>query len=305
MSTTSTIVYADRKSAGFSRVLAKAGDFVELSKPRIAVLELVAVAVAAFAAATDALSPWLLVHALLATGLVAASASAWNQWLEQARDARMARTAARPLPAARLTQAEALIFGILTLVAGVAYLAFTVGPLAAGFGAATWILYVAVYTPLKTRTSWNTAVGAVAGALPAFIGGCVAGNPGAISVWALAGVIFLWQFPHFLAIAWLYREDYARAGYRMMTTTDSGVRRCRWYALGGAVLLLPVSLLPLWEHGASPLAWCVVAILGSSMLHYSIRFFREIQPRTARQLLRVSLIYLPAWFLVVALVSWR
>ena len=189
--------------------LLRVGDFVELTKPRIVMLELVTVVVAAHLAAPRGVDAWVLCHAVAGAALVAASAGAFNQWLEAATDARMLRTAGRPLPAGRLAAWQVVLFGLVTLAAGASELLWFVNPLATGAAIATWLIYVVLYTPLKTRTPLNTAVGAVSGALPILIGWTATGAAVDMRAWALVAVMFLWQFPHFMAIAWLYREDYA------------------------------------------------------------------------------------------------
>jgi len=202
MSTTAIAVTPSRLA-----VWARVRDYVELTKPRIAVLELVVVAASAVVATWGQPDPLIVVHAMVGTLLVAASASAANQWLERFRDARMTRTADRPLPSGRLAAWEALTFSAVTLLAGGVYLGCLVNASALGWALATWLVYVLAYTPLKTVSAANTAVGAVAGALPVLIGWTATGQPIDARAAALVLVLFLWQFPHFMAIAWLYRDQ--------------------------------------------------------------------------------------------------
>jgi protoheme IX farnesyltransferase len=280
-----------------------ASDYAELCKLRIAALVLVTVGVSGIIARWGQPDVAALVSALLGTLLVAASASALNQVLERRRDALMPRTADRPLPSGRMSVAHATLFGGAALVAGLAWLALTVGWTTALVGLAAWIAYVAVYTPLKTRTPLNTAVGAVAGALPVLMGWTAAGgellDPRAA---ALFGVVFLWQFPHFMAIAWMYRSDYAQGGMQMATVVDPGGRSAGLQAVLAALALLPVSFVPaLWAPGAS---WYLAAALalGAAQLACAIAFFARLDQVSARRLLRASLVYLPALLLLLVLV---
>jgi heme o synthase len=189
---------------------------------------------------------------------------------------------------------------------GTFYLAWLVGPAAAAWGLATWLLYVGVYTPLKPRTAQNTTVGAVAGALPVFIGWSAGG--GSWNVWeqpagvALFLVLFLWQFPHFMAIAWIYRRQYGHAGLQMMTVVESTGMRAGWYAVAAAALLLPVSWIPALSLPWSESAFYLLAatVLGAIQLRFATRFLQRRNDRTARSLLRITLLYLP--LLLIALV---
>ena len=288
--------------------LVRAADYLELTKPRIATLVLITVAVAAMLAAGELPAGMLLLHTLLGTALVAASASAFNQWLEREPDSRMDRTADRPLPAGRLTGWQVAVFGAASVVAGLAYLALAVNPLTAAWGFATWLTYVCLYTPLKARTPANTAVGAVAGALPVFIGWSAVGAPLGIKAWTLFLIVYLWQFPHFMAIAWLYRRDYAAAGLQMLPVVDPSGRRAGAQAVVSALALLPVSLLfVLHAHFALVLGWALL-LLGGLQLACSVAFLIERNERTARRLLRASLVYLPLVLAVLTvgpLVAWN
>lgn len=287
-------------------VLGRLRDYVELTKPRIAVLELVVVAAAGLVATWGQPDPLLMLHAMVGTLLVAASASAANQCLERRRDARMARTADRPLPAGRLSSGAAAGFSTLTLLAGAAYLATFVNVASLSWALLTWALYVLVYTPLKPRTTINTAVGAVAGALPVLIGWTATGEALDRRAVALALVLFLWQFPHFMAIAWLYREDYARAGYKMLTTVEPTGRLAGWQAVLAAAALVPVSLVPVLS--AASLGGVLFAagaiLLGLAQLAFAAAFWRQANDTTARLLLRASLVYLPTLLVTLMLAPW-
>lgn len=291
--------------SALTAVASRLSDYLELTKPRIVVLELIVAGAAACLAARHTLNVGAVLHALAATALVAASASIANQWLERRVDARMRRTANRPLPAGRVTSAEAIALSAVSLVVGVAWLAAKVNLTTAALGLASWVLYVMVYTPLKTRSPLNTTVGAVAGAIPILMGWTATGAPLNLTALSLAGVLFLWQFPHFMAIAWLYRHDYAMAGHRMLTVVDPSGIRAGVQAISGALLLIPISLIPaLHPTSGSPMVYALWATaLGAVQLALAIRFALERDERRARLLLRATLIYLPAWMGLQLMVS--
>lgn len=276
-----------------SAMVVRAADYLELTKPKIAVLELVTVATAAFLAGPNVV---VLLHALVGTALVAASASALNQWFERSIDLRMDRTHDRPLPAGRLGAGEVFTLGIVLMVVGTAYLAFQVNLLTAGLGLLSWALYVLVYTPLKSRTPANTMVGAVAGAVPVLMGWSAMGAPFDLRAGALFLIVFLWQFPHFMAIAWIYRDEYSKAGLMMLTVVDPTGVRAGAQAVIASLALLPVSLIP----AVLPMATNVVpyflwaTVLGVGLLVASVVFLIGRNLATARWLLRASLVYLPA-----------
>jgi protoheme IX farnesyltransferase len=269
-------------------------DYLELTKPRIVVMVLVTVAAGyLMAAGTDArLAP--LIHTLIGTALVAGAASAWNMWVERATDARMKRTANRPLPAGRLHHLEVVVFGTALVVTGVNYLYHALpSPAAALVAALTFLSYVAVYTPLKQVTVWNTHIGAIPGALPPVIGwSAVTGSIGWDAV-VLFLVLLFWQLPHFMAIAWMYRHDYARGGHRMIPVTDpTGARTSRamivWCVVLVAASLLPVVLRPVdWVYLVGAL------VLGAYFLRSTLRFNADRTERQARQVLKASILYLP------------
>lgn len=287
---TLTPSYAPARSAVWRR----ANDYLVLSKPTIMLMELVTVAVAAVVASSGALDFLLLVHTLLGTFLVAAGASAGNQWLEARSDTLMDRTADRPLPAARMTRWEAALFGAAATGTGLAYLGLLVNPPTAAVGALTWLIYVCVYTPLKSRSPVNTAVGAVSGALPVLMGWTAVGGPMNLSAATLFSIVFLWQFPHVMAVAWIYRRQYGAAGLKMLPVVDPSGLRAGIQAVAAVLFLIPVSLLPAAIGFAGPayLAWALA--LGLGQLYCAAAFLRRRNDRTARALFRATLIYLPA-----------
>jgi protoheme IX farnesyltransferase len=278
------------------------GDYAELTKPRITTMVMFT-ALVGFVLASPPGSVRVagLVSALVGVGLVAAGASALNMLLERHTDARMLRTRQRPLPAGRLRPVEAAGFGVLLTGAGLAHLTLFSGPLSAWVAFATWASYVFLYTPLKTRTSLATIVGAVPGALPPVIGWAAARgtlDPGA---WVLFAILFLWQIPHFLAIAWLYREDYARGGLPMLPVVDPDGRLTGRQAVAHSLALLIVSLAP----GASGMAggWALAgaAVCGLLLTAVAVRLAVRRTLPAARELFLASLVYLPAVSLLLVL----
>jgi protoheme IX farnesyltransferase len=270
-------------------------DYLELTKPRIATMALFTVAIGYLLGAGSGAEFLTLVHTLVGAGLVAAGGGALNHWLERDSDARMQRTMRRPLPSGRMSTAEVFTFGMTLGAIGLLYL-FLVVSFAAGLvAAATLVSYVAIYTPLKTVTSWNTIVGAVPGALPPVIGWAAArgwdGLPGAA---ALFLVLFIWQIPHFLAIAWMYRADYARGGLKMLPTTDPSGSRTAWVMVLTCAALIPVGLFAVGLGVAGPLSVIGCAVFGLLFLREAVRFDRNRSDRQARRVLRASLLYLPA-----------
>jgi protoheme IX farnesyltransferase len=267
-------------------------DFLELTKPRLSSFVLLVVALAAWLGSGGTVTGSTLFLAVLGTGLVAGGANAFNMVIEREFDARMARTAGRPLPSGRLEPVEAAAFAGLITVVGLGLLLGTT-PLAALLAALSSASYVLVYTPLKRRTTLNTHVGAVPGALPALVGWAAATGSLDPAAWTLFGIVYLWQIPHFLAIAWLYRDDYARGGFRMLPSADpEGVATGR-QAVGGAAALLAASLLP--SLGGLTGGWYFAGALalGAWFIRRAVRFALSRTGATARQLLRASLVYLP------------
>lgn len=269
-------------------------DYLELTKPRIAVMVLFTVAAGAWLAGRGAVDALLLLNAVLGTGLVAAGASVLNQLLERHTDARMRRTENRPLPSGRVQPVEAALFGLGLAAAGLAYLAVTVRqPLTVLLAALTFISYVWIYTPLKRHTTLNTLIGAVPGALPPVIGASAVQGTVGFEALLLFAVIFLWQVPHFYAIAWIYRDDYARAGMKMLPVTDRGGVVTGWQMVLFCLALVAVSVAPALTGHAPPLSAILCGALGLMFLATAISFLRERTARRARAVLRASLVYLP------------
>ncbi|WP_439628103.1 heme o synthase [Gemmata sp.] len=272
----------------------RVADLVVLTKPRIAVMALFTVAAGYWLGAGAGSDARVLFHTLLGAGLVAAGGSALNQVYERRTDARMKRTAKRPLPAGRITVEQAAVFGAVTSGIGLAYLMGTVSPAATLAAAVTLVSYVLIYTPLKTVTAWNTVVGAVPGALPPVIGWCAArGWDGAEGATALFLVLFVWQLPHFLAIAWMYRADYAGAGLQMLPGTDPTGRRTAAVMVLTAAALLPVGLMAVWVGLAGWVYAVGATLLGVMFVRKTLGFARDRSDRQAKRVLRASLVYLP------------
>jgi protoheme IX farnesyltransferase len=265
-------------------------DFTELTKPRITFLVLITTLVGFYMGSGEHLSFLLLFHTIVGTGLVASGASALNEYLERNLDARMVRTRNRPLPGGRLVPSEALIFSSAISAAGVAYLMLFVNTLTGALGAATLAGYILVYTPLKTRTRLCTLVGAFPGAAPPVMGWTAArGEVDAVAL-SLFAILFLWQMPHFFAIAWIFTEDYARAGFSIHSSGESTARQIIFFCC----VLIPVSILPTF-FGLTGMAYLLGAVLlGFVYLGYgfAVALFRS--NAHAHRLLRVSVFYLPA-----------
>jgi protoheme IX farnesyltransferase len=266
---------------------------VELTKPRIAVMVLITTATGFVLGARGGSHPTTLALTLLGTGLVAAGASAWNQLLERRRDALMRRTGSRPIPSGRVSAIEAALFGGAITVAGLVLLAVVANWSALAVALATWVLYVFVYTPLKPVTTLNTAIGAIPGALPPVIGWAAATNQLGVEAWALFLIVFLWQFPHFLAIAWIYRDDYARGGHKMLPTVDPHGAMTGRQAAFHALALVPAALMPTAVGLAGRWYFAGALVLGLFYLSASVRFWSAVSDQSARRLLRASIVYLP------------
>jgi heme o synthase len=285
-----------------ARPSARLDDYVRLVRPRIALLVLFTVGAGGLLASRGVPNLAAIAHAVIGTALVASGASCMNQWLEWKGDARMRRTEDRPLPAGRLAPAEALLFGVILGIGGLAYLSALVRqPLTVGLAGLALVSYVGVYTPLKRRTTLNTLVGAVPGALPPVIGWtAVTGRLDARAV-ALFSIVFVWQVPHFLAIAWMYRDDYARAGMKMLSVRDVRGEMTGREMLRYSLVLIPVSLLPV-VLGLAGILYAVAApVLGGLFLWSCVGFARRPGLPQARVVLRTSLIYLPVLLLLMVL----
>jgi protoheme IX farnesyltransferase len=273
----------------------RVSNFFELTKPRITFMVLIATLVGFYMGSQDTLHLLLLFHTILGTGLIAAGASAFNEYSERDLDARMLRTRTRPIPDGRLTPTEALTFSLIVSLGGIVYLAAFVNLLTAVIGAATLVAYVFLYTPLKTRTTWCTLIGAFPGATPPLMGWVAARGDLDTAGLSLFAIQFLWQMPHFFAIAWMFTEDYARAGFRVHS---SGVKTGRQIILY-CCALIPVSLLPTLFGTTGRWYLLGALVLGFVYLGYgfAVALFRS--NTHAQRLLKISVLYLPALFVLM------
>jgi protoheme IX farnesyltransferase len=269
------------------------GILAELTKARLTALVLITTITGFFVGSTET-SHWLAgVPVLLGTGLVAAGAAALNEWWERDLDRLMARTAIRPLPSGQIEPWVALVLGLSAALGGLAYLATVVNGLTAGLGALALVSYVLIYTPLKRRTPLNTFVGALPGALPPLMGWTAARGELGMGGLALFGVLFWWQIPHFMAIAWLYRDQYARAGFRMLPVVDPQGRATAATAVVTSALLWVTSLVPAAVGVFGPVYGVGALALGFGFLCASMVFARQMQQGQARLLFFASIVYLP------------
>jgi len=277
-------------------------DYIELTKPRITWLILMSTGIGYFFGLRGAASWWeflksihylSLLHTIIGTGLIASGTAALNQWYEREADRKMRRTSGRPLPAGRLSAPRALAFGAALSVAGFAELSLGVNLLSGLIGAFTLWSYLFIYTPMKQRTWWSTTVGALPGAMPPMIGYAAAAGAITRESWVLFAILFLWQFPHFYSIAWMYRDDYARAGIRMLPVVEpDGRSTARQIVLYG-LALIPVSLAPAFLGMSGRIYLAGALLLGLWFLYSGVRVALERTLGRARQVLITSVLYLP------------
>jgi protoheme IX farnesyltransferase len=274
--------------------------FADLVKARLTTLVLLTTFVGFYIGGRGAQNFALMFHTLFGTALVAAGAAALNQLLEREYDAKMRRTASRPLPSGRLQPATVAIFGGVCSVAGLIYLALLANLLTSVLGAVTLVSYLFIYTPLKRVTWTNTLVGAIPGALPPLMGWTAARNELGGEGWALFAILAFWQLPHFFAIAWMYRDDYAKAGFIMLPNVDADGSRTGQQAVINTLALFAASLCPFFFKMAGTTYLVAAILLGAGFLFYAVQFSRQLTVVRARQLFLASIIYLP--LLLTALV---
>src|SRR5881227_3544860 len=268
-------------------------DFAELFKARLTLLVLLTTAAGFYLGAESPINYAALFHVVFGTAAAAAGAAALNQWLERKLDALMRRTRTRPVPAGRMRPAEAFTLGLVLSIFGVGYLAITCNALGATLAAVTILIYIFGYTPLKRASSANTLVGAVPGAIPPMIGWAAARGTIEPGAWSLFAILLLWQLPHFFAIAWMYRDDYSRAGFQMISSDDSSGERSASQSVFFCILLLVIAGLPAFL-GIVNFAYLVVELLlGSFFVAVAMHFLRMRSASAARLLFLVSIIYLP------------
>ena len=275
--------------------------YLELTKPRITLLILICTAVGYWFGCGSSFHLWILVHALIGTALLASGTSALNQWYEVDSDAKMRRTRMRPIPAGRMKRGHGFFFGVLLAAAGFAELRYGTNWLAAGLGLFTLLSYLFVYTPLKQRSPACTIVGAIPGAMPPVIGYAAAGHGIDAGAAALFLILFVWQFPHFDAIAWMYRDDYARGGIRMLPVIEPDGESTARRVVVCSLLLIPTSLVPLFLGMTGALYTATAIAAGVVVLYFGARLGRERSLPRARALLLATVFYLPALLCVMVL----
>lgn len=281
------------------KITRTAREFLTMAKPEITLMVMISAGVSCLMA-SDSTNVLVLARTVLGTGLVAAGAATLNQFMERALDGNMRRTSKRPLPAGKLTATAALMFGISLSVAGTIYLICFLNVLTALLGLFTLFSYLFVYTPLKRRTTLCTLVGAIPGAAPMLIGWAAVRNNLGLEAWALFAILFLWQFPHFYAIGWLYREDYARAGMLMLPAVDDEDGRTTFRAiLISTQLLIVASLVLTFAAPSGALYFLLAMILGLSFYYVAYRASVSRSKSAAKQLLHASVIYLPLLYLAM------
>ncbi len=270
----------------------KLRDYYTLTKPEVNLLILMTTSAGYYLASRGPFRIAGLLNTLLGTLLVASGTATLNQWMERVWDGQMRRTASRPLPSGRLTAREALVFGLLLSVAGGLYLLVAVNALSALLAVSTLLSYLLVYTPLKRKTPLCTLLGAFPGAMPTLIGWAGASATINRQAWFLFAILFLWQFPHFLAIALMYRDDYSRAGYRMLPAFDQDARFTRAEIVGFSVLLVLVTMLPLVDR-AGLLYGAGMGVAGAFLLYHAGKLAASSSKVLASRLLHASVLYLP------------
>lgn len=302
MKTTANPPVNDVLPAGESEPHRRVGsDFAELVKARLTLLVLLTTAVGFYLGSAGVVNYMALFHAVFGTALAAAGAAALNQWWERRLDALMQRTKTRPIPAGRMLPRDALMVGSLLAIAGVSYLTIACNRLSAALAAATILIYIFAYTPLKRISTANTLVGAIPGALPPMIGWAAASGRLEPGAWSLFAILFFWQMPHFFAIAWMHREDYARAGFQMVSRGDETGTRSASQSVFFCIVLLLVSGIPAFLGVVNSNYVLVELILNGLFIFVAMRFLRTQVVADARKLFLASIVYLPLLLLALVL----
>jgi len=272
-------------------------DYIELTKPRITWLILMSTGIGYYFGHTaGGWSFWSIWNTLIGTGLIASGTAALNQWYEREADRHMRRTQSRPLPSGRLRPPQAFWFAVTLAVLGALELGFLVNWLSSVLGVLTLVLYLCLYTPLKQKTWWSTTIGAIPGAMPPLIGFAAAAGHLTPAAWALYAILLIWQFPHFYAIAWMYREDYSRAGIQMLPVVEPDGASTSRQILIYSVLLIPVSLVPGWLGMTGALYSVGALAMGLLFLYSGIRVSLDRTKVRARKVLLASVVYLPVLY---------
>ncbi len=292
---------AQTLSIGFTGVRRRAGDFLEMSKPRVVLMVLTSILVGFYLGARGVVDYWVLLQTLAATALTTGGTLALNQYLEREVDAQMARTRLRPLPDGRLKPAEALGFGVILVTAGLLYATFAVNVLTGFLTALIVGAYLLLYTPLKVKTEFCNLPGAVAGALPPVVGWAAATGSLEMKAWVLFAIMFVWQFPHLLAIGWLYKEEYARAGVRHIVSEDANPRGIGRQIVINCLALLVLGLMPTLVGLAGSVYFIAALAVGIAFLVCGIGAAFSLTESSARRLLVASLVHLPVLLLLMVI----
>lgn len=292
---------AQTLSIGFTGVCRRAGDFLEMSKPRVVLMVLTSILVGFYLGARGVVDYWVLLQTLAATALTTGGTLALNQYLEREVDAQMARTRLRPLPDGRLKPAEALGFGVILVTVGLLYATFVVNVLTGLLTALIVGAYLLLYTPLKVKTEFCNLPGAVAGALPPVVGWAAATGSLEMKAWVLFAIMFVWQFPHLLAIGWLYKEEYARAGVRHIVSEDANPRGVGRQIVINCLALLVLGLMPTLVGLAGAVYFIVALAVGIAFLACGIGAAFSLTESSARRLLVASLVHLPVLLLLMVI----
>jgi heme o synthase len=302
MANTDLLMEPDTTATSASGFASKLRDYYTLTKPEVNLLILMTTSAGYYLGGRDGFKLAGLVHTLIGTLLVASGTATLNQWMERVWDGQMRRTANRPLPSGRVSPTEALLFGISLSVIGGAYLALTVNLLAAGLAVSTLLSYLLIYTPLKRKTTLCTLLGAFPGAMPTLIGWAGASASINLHAWYLFTILFLWQFPHFLAIALMYREDYERAGYHMLPAFDLDSKFTRAEIVAFTIALVITTLLPAVDRGG-PIYTVGMLIAGTFLAYYVIGLSKSASRAMASRLLHASVIYLPVVLILMVVMK--
>jgi len=276
-------------------------DYVLLMKPELTLLSVLTAVGSAFIALHGSRQYFLLVHTFIGTILIGGAAGVLNQYLERRYDAMMKRTERRPLPAGRIPAAEALLFGIVLCFSGLSYLALFTNWIAVSLSLLTLMSYLAVYTPLKRKTPFATLIGGIPGALPPLIGWSVVQDGISMEAWSLFFILFFWQIPHFLSLAWMYRNDYVRARYRLLTVLDTTGAVTSRQILVYSIALIPVSMMPLVVGLTGVFYFFSALMISIGFIIVALHFYRVRTNSAARKLFLASLFFLPALFLLLML----
>jgi protoheme IX farnesyltransferase len=295
-----TQIIADQRPA--QAIATKLRDYLTLTKPEVNLLILMTTSAGYYLASRGPFHFFGLVNTLIGTLLVASGTATLNQCMERNWDGQMRRTANRPLPSGRMSAREALLFGLGMSVAGGAYLALTVNALSAFLAVSTLLSYLLIYTPLKRKTPLCTLLGAFPGAMPTLIGWAGASAGISRGAWFLFAILFLWQFPHFLAIALMYREDYSNAGYKMLPDFDADSRFTRAEIVGFTVVLIVVTMLPMVDR-VSPLYWVGMSLSGAFFMYYVLKLAFSSSRVMASRVLHASVLYLP--IVLGLMIAWK